>query len=107
MGGDILDLYSDYLLISSRKTTADGLSELVDGAISHDQITRFLAREELNGKLLWLKTKKLIRQYENVEGCLIFDDTIVKKAYMDENGLVRQPGWLSPKSCKMLRILRF
>jgi DNA mismatch endonuclease (patch repair protein) len=22
-------------------------------------------------------------------------------------GLVRQPGWLSPKSCKMLRILRF
>jgi hypothetical protein len=22
-------------------------------------------------------------------------------------GLVRQPGWLSPKSCKMLGILRF
>ncbi|MDR2600831.1 MAG: hypothetical protein LBC53_00005, partial [Spirochaetaceae bacterium] len=22
-------------------------------------------------------------------------------------GVVRQPGWLSPKSCKMLRILRF
>jgi hypothetical protein len=52
MGGDILDLYSDYLLASTRKTTATGLSELADGAISHDQITRFLSGEELNGKLL-------------------------------------------------------
>jgi hypothetical protein len=88
MGGDILDLYSDYLLVSTRKTTATGLSELVDGAISHDQITRFLAGEELDGKLLWLKTKKLIRKYENGEGCLIFDDTIVEKAYMDENEII-------------------
>ncbi|MDR0656521.1 MAG: hypothetical protein LBG22_09440 [Treponema sp.] len=33
MGGDILDLYSDYLLASTRKVTATGLSELVDKAI--------------------------------------------------------------------------
>jgi hypothetical protein len=85
MGGDMLDLYSDYLLVSTKKTTAIGLSELVDGAVSHDQITRFLSGEELNGKSLWLKIKKLVRQYENEEGCLIFDDTIVEKAYMDEN----------------------
>jgi hypothetical protein len=31
MGGDILDLYSDYLLASTRKTMATGLSELVNG----------------------------------------------------------------------------
>jgi hypothetical protein len=88
MDRDILDLYSDYLLVSSRKTTATGLSELVEGAIGHDQITRFLAGEELNGKLLWLKTKKPIRQYKSGEGCLIFDDTIVEKAYMDENEII-------------------
>ncbi|MDR2071085.1 MAG: transposase, partial [Treponema sp.] len=41
--------------------------------------------EELDGKTLWLKSKKLVREYENDEGCLIFDDTIVEKAYMDEN----------------------
>jgi hypothetical protein len=58
MGGDTLDLYSDYLLISSRKTTATGLSEPAGGAISHDQITRFLAGEELDGKLLWLKRQR-------------------------------------------------
>jgi hypothetical protein len=81
MGGDILDLYSDYLLISTRKVTATGLSGLVDGAISHDQITRFLAGEELDGKALWMRMKKLVRQYENKEGYLIFDDTIVEKAF--------------------------
>jgi hypothetical protein len=79
MGGDILDLYSDYLLASTRKATATGLSELTGGAISHDQITRFLAGAELDGKYLWLKTKKMIRRYENWEGCLIFDDTIVEE----------------------------
>jgi hypothetical protein len=88
MSGDILDLYSDYLLISTGKTTATGLSELVEGAIGHDQITRFFAGEELNGKFLWQKTKKPIRQYESGEGCLIFDDTIVEKAYMDENEII-------------------
>jgi hypothetical protein len=72
-------------LASTRKTTATGLSELADGTVSHDQITRFLAGEELNGKSLWMKTKKLIRQYGNGEGRLIFDGTAVEKAYMDGN----------------------
>jgi hypothetical protein len=88
MGGDILDLYSDYLLVSSRKAAAAGLSGLTGGAISHDQITRFLAGEELDGKALWMRMKRLVRQYENKEGCLIFDDTIEEKAFMDENEIV-------------------
>jgi hypothetical protein len=29
-----------------------------------------------------------VRQYENREGCLVFDDTIGEKAYMDENEIV-------------------
>ncbi|MDR2394352.1 MAG: transposase, partial [Treponema sp.] len=88
MGWDILDLSRDYLLVSTRRVTATGLSELADGAISHDRITRFLAGEELNGKGLWLKAKKLTRQYGDGEGCLIFDDTIVEKAYMDEDEII-------------------
>ncbi|MDR2446216.1 MAG: transposase [Treponema sp.] len=89
MGGDILDLYSKNLLVSTRKAAATGLSELAEGAISHDQIARFLAGEELDGKFLRLKIKRLARQYENREGCLVFDDTTVEKAYMDENEIVR------------------
>jgi hypothetical protein len=57
MDGDLLDIYSDYLLISTKKVTATGLSELLDGAISHDQITRFLAGEELDGKTLLIEAE--------------------------------------------------
>ncbi|MEK7254584.1 MAG: IS701 family transposase, partial [Bacteroidota bacterium] len=38
----ILDLYSDYLIASFNFATATGLSGLLDGALSHDQISRFL-----------------------------------------------------------------
>ena len=39
----VLDLYTDYLLSSFGRTTATGLSDLLDGEISHDRISRFLA----------------------------------------------------------------
>ena len=37
-----LDLYTDYLLSSTGPTTATGLSRLLEGALSHDHITRWL-----------------------------------------------------------------
>ena len=40
----LLDLYTDYLISSFSYTTATGLSQLLDHALSHDQITRFLAQ---------------------------------------------------------------
>ena len=36
-----LDLYTDYLLSSFGAATATGLSQMVDGAVSHDKVTRF------------------------------------------------------------------
>ena len=36
-----LDLYTDYLLSSTGPTTATGLSRLLDGALSHDHVTRW------------------------------------------------------------------
>jgi len=41
--GKLLDLYSDYLISAWGQTTATGLSSLLDGEVSHDQIQRFLA----------------------------------------------------------------
>ncbi len=38
-----LELYSDYLLSSFGKATATGLSAMVDGAVSHDAVTRWLS----------------------------------------------------------------
>ena len=43
---DMIDLYSDYLITQNQQATATGLSVMMDGLVSHDQVTRFL-----NGKL--------------------------------------------------------
>ena len=88
MGRDILDLYSDYLLYSSGQTTATGLSAALEGDLSHDQITRSLSSESFDEKTLWKKVKKFVRAYEGEDACLIFDDTIIEKPYMDENDII-------------------
>ncbi len=36
---------------------------------------------------LWLKVKSLVREHENEEACLVFDDTIFAKPYTDENDI--------------------
>jgi len=88
MGRDILDLYSDYLLYSNDQATATGLSKILDDELSHDKITRFLSSAHFDEKTLWKKVKKLIRAYEEENACIIFDDTIIEKPYMDENEII-------------------
>ena len=58
---------------------------MVEGQISHDQITRFLSGEEHTSKDLWMEVKGTVRKVEREEGVLIFDDTIQEKPYTDEN----------------------
>jgi hypothetical protein len=43
---------------------------------------------EYTSRDLWQEVKSLVREYESEEACLIFDDTIVSKAYTDENDLI-------------------
>ena len=88
MNKELLDLYSDYLLSSFGATTATGLSRLLDGAISHDQVTRFLSEKLKTSRDLWLVVKPLVRQIESADGVLIFDDSIEEKPYTDENDIV-------------------
>ena len=82
------DLYTDYLMISAGKTTATGLSELLNGEVSHDSFTRLLAKKECTSKDLWKNVKKTVRNIESDNGIIIFDDTIQGKPYMDENDLI-------------------
>lgn len=84
----MLDIYTDYLISSTGQTSAIGLSRLLDGSISHDSITRFLSQNQFDSKALWQSVKPLIRQHESSDGCLIFDDCIIEKAYTDENDLI-------------------
>ena len=85
---DMLEIYTDYLLSSFGQTTATGLSALLDGSVSHDQVTRFLAGGEFDSSQLWKLVKKTVRKLEQEEGVLIFDDTVQEKKWTDENEIV-------------------
>ena len=80
-----LELYTDYLLSTSGATTATGLSAMVDGEVSHDRISRFLAQRDYTSKDLWLQVKSTVRRLEDAEGVLIFDDTIQEKVWFCRN----------------------
>jgi Transposase DDE domain len=83
-----LELYTDYLISRSGFTTATGLSETLDGAVSHDQITRRLSERLYTSKDLWQEVKPTVREIEKEDGVLIFDDTINEKAWTDENEIM-------------------
>ena len=83
-----LELYTDYLICNNGFATATGLSAMIDGDISHDQMTRFLSSRAFTSKDLWGQVKTIVRQIEQEEGCLIFDDTIQEKAWTDENEIM-------------------
>jgi hypothetical protein len=83
-----LDLYTDYLLSTFGAATATGLSAMVDGDVSHDQVTRFLSAQEYTSKDLWKQVKSTVRSIEHDDGVLIFDDTIEEKTWTDESELM-------------------
>ena len=84
----LLDLYSDYLISAFGQTTATGLSSLLDGEVSHDQVQRFLAGEAQTSAGLWRVVKPHVREMESEEGVMIVDDSIAEKPYTDENEIV-------------------
>jgi hypothetical protein len=85
MNKEQLELYTDYLLSTFGYATATGLSRMVEGQVAHDQITRFLSAEEFTAKDLWTLVKPTVREVEQEDAVLIFDDTIQEKPYTDEN----------------------
>jgi hypothetical protein len=52
MNKKLLELYSDYIISSFGQITATGLSRALSGEITHDKVTRFLTKEELDSKKL-------------------------------------------------------
>ena len=85
----LLDIYTDYLICQIHYATVTGLSKLFEGDFSHDQITRFLHKDELTSKPLWKYVKLEIRKHEQDNGgVFIVDDTIEEKTHTDENDTV-------------------
>ncbi len=88
MNKEILDLYTDYLISSFGQTTATGLSQLMDGEISHDQVTRMLSSPKMTSKDWWQMVKPQVRKIEQEDGFMIIDDSIEEKPYTDENEII-------------------
>ena len=86
---ELLDIYTDYLICQNQQATATGLSQLLDGLISHDKITRFLNANKFESKDLWQYVKPEIHRLEKEKGgVLILDDSIEEKPYTDENEII-------------------
>ena len=88
MNAEHFDLYTDYLISSFGPTTATGLSALLDGQLSHDQVTRLLASEPKNSADLWKVVKPLVRAVESAQATISIDDSISEKPYTDENDII-------------------
>ena len=84
----LLDIYTDYLISSFGLTTGTGLSRLLDGAISHDRIQRFLASPAKGGADFWKIVKPYVRQIQSSDGIIIVDDSISEKPHTDENEII-------------------
>jgi hypothetical protein len=83
----MLDLYTDYLIVSFGQTTATGLATLLPD-LSHDQVTRFLSQQELSEKDLWKIVKTHVRKVQADDAVLILDDSIEEKPYTDPSELI-------------------
>jgi hypothetical protein len=96
MNQELTELYSDYLLSSPDQVrgrlfgaaTATGLSDMLEGEVSHDRITRFLSGEVYDSRTLRQQVKPMVRKIEQPDGALIFDDTIEEKPHTDQNEIV-------------------
>ena len=86
---ELLDIYTDYLICQNQQATATGLSQLLDGLISHDKVTRFLNSNEFGSKDLWQYVKPEVHRFQKEQGgVLILDDSIEEKPYTDENEII-------------------
>lgn len=86
---NILDIYTDYLICQNKYSTSTGLSDMLDGELSHDQITRFLNNNKFSSRDLWSYIKPTLRKHEESSGgVLILDDCIEEKPYTDKNEIM-------------------
>ena len=85
---NLTDLYTDYLINSpGGLTTAVSMSKMLNGQLSHDRITRFLAKGNFDSKYLWQQVKPMVQELSSSteEIVVSFDDSIEEKYYSDTN----------------------
>ena len=83
---EVRGIYTDYLISQNNYTTATGLSNMLGEAISHDQVSRFLRKNEFGSKAHWQWVKSCVREYQtDTDGVLLLNDSTEEKPYTDAN----------------------
>lgn len=85
---NLSDLYRESLMISQGQVTCTGLSCMMEGAISHDKLTRLLSSGYMNEEYLWNSAKPICHEIRDSEAVFIVDESIEAKPYTDENELI-------------------
>ncbi len=85
---NLLDLYTDYLIVNPGLTTATGLSSMLDNKVSHDKVTRLLSSGEINSAALWKIVKPMCHEISSADAVLVIDDSIEEKRYTDQSELI-------------------
>ena len=85
---ELLDLYTDYLIVQNSQATATGCSDLLQNKVKHDSFTRVLSSKQYDSKYLWQANKKTVRALENNDGVLILDNSIIHKTYGTLNEVI-------------------
>jgi len=78
---ELLDIYTDHLIVQNSQATATGCSDLLQNKVKHDSFTRVLSSKQYDSKYLWQANKKTVRSLENNDGVLILDNSIIHKTY--------------------------
>ena len=85
---NVLDLYTDYLVVTTGLATATSMSMVLDNLISHDKITRLLKSGFITSRRLWSEVKPMCQEIEQDDAVLIIDDSIEGKPYTDCNEMI-------------------
>lgn len=85
----LIDLYTDFEIVSFENIEMTKLSKILGDGYSHDVFTKMLSEEEDIEIKLLRKVRPILKSFNlNDVGILIIDDSVIKKPYSKENGLV-------------------
>lgn len=96
------------MLCAPRNVTATGISDALDGMVTHDYISDALSQPGLDKKAFWKQIKTFVRQIENEYSVISIDDFIIAKPHSTENDVVCYHfDHTKGKSVKGINVLNF
>ena len=85
---DAFDLYTDFLLRSTKLVSGTGLSTALNGSLQHDDRSDFLKQLDMDSVAYWQLIKPFVGQIERRSSYLSLDDTYIEKPHTDANELI-------------------